>query len=249
MQIKDCYVAKIEGAVFFDPFPIGSKEHWATISEKVRPDIRTSLKDFGYRDKLDITVADNGFSYEYTVDSVSRELQVSRDRVSFDYGRFRVVDGLHKDLGKVVEVVVETLDRDWTEIGSRVNFALPAQDAAGTTVSADILKQKLLSPVQQDLTQIFADGTMVAVDLYLKGTWDKYRMVWNAYNTKEEQHIVVSFDVKTDRYKMEGDSISGFISNVFDMFLARCTPFVEQVLSCVEFAEYLDAEYLIKGER
>lgn len=250
MKFEDSYIAKLQGGVFFDPFSVTSKEHWGNLCEKVRPTVRNCLLNLGYHEKIDIKVADDGFQYEYTIDSIKRIVSVTRDGVAFDFGRFRVADGPNLDIAEVAESVIKEIQRvDWIEIGCMIHFAIPAKNAEETRIGAKVL-QHFLFRSQDDSVESVLNGTdILAVDLSIYGNLNKGRFTWNAYNKKEDQHIIVSLDMKMNRHDMKDTSVSGFVKMLFNTFIERCKPFLNELISSKEFEPYLDTEYLARGVR
>lgn len=249
MKVDETYIAKMQGGIFFDPFPAASREFWGTLSEKVRPAVRECLSRLGLHEKLDIDVVEKGFIYEYTINSLKRSISVSKDGVTFDSGRFRIADGFPRDVVAIVESIVKMIGReDWIEIGSVVYFVIPAKDAKGTTIGADMLRKFFFKDSENRLKSVFKEENMQVVDFSIKGNSEKTRLTWNVVNSKKEQNIMLSLDVKMYRHDLNNSSIANFTTMAFDMFMERCAPLIQEIISSSEFAPYLDADFLIKGE-
>jgi len=250
VKIKEIYIAKLIGAVFVDPLAsMVTEDDWGHLCEKVRPSVREALADVGIHGKLDIQIAGNGFQFEYEVEDIKRTVSVSKDQLSFDFGRFLVSQGLPGDIGKVVSRALPMIGRDdWIGVGAKVSVALPMSNAEKSSIGADAIQRNLLISASKVAHAIFDTGTLEIVDLRFKGKVGSARVDWNIYNTKE-QHLVLTQDIQRDRHEMEDDNIDTFLSNVYDAFLQKCGPLVQVLLDDSNLAEYLDIDYLRTGRR
>jgi len=249
MKMHEGRIAKMEGAVFFDPLPFAdSKEHWGKLCEQTRPAIRQALSLFGFREKLEIIVADEGFKFHYPVGDTEHSISVTKAQASFECKRLKVTGGVPPELAPVMEAAIKAVGReDWFEIGSIIYFAIPLKGAKGSTVASNVLRRFLLTSGKEIADRVFVDGEIKGLDLKLMGISGKTRVAWNVYNQQEDQHVVVSLDMKMYRHEMENDSIAGFISRLFGTFMERCAPFVQDILSSQDLASYIDNSFLSEG--
>ena len=251
MRIDETYVAQMDGGVFYDPLSsIDTRAQWVELSERIRPGIRATLADVGMYEPIDITIGDNGFIYSYKVDLVKHEISVAQKQLGFSYNRFKLRDGVPRDVAAVTEKMLELIGRqDWTEIGAIIGFALPLKAAQQTTINVDLLRQTLLHPGESVTASVFHDGQTQVVDLSINGTLGPWRVSWNAYNQRDDQHLVVTLDVKAYRHQMDASTIRVFHETVLTLFKERCGPFVESLLAAPQLVGYLDTDFLVTGRR
>jgi hypothetical protein len=251
MDLADTQVALVEGGVYYDSLTsLRSRADWAALCERTRPRIRETLEPFGVRGSLDITTAEDGFAFSYAYGDGKHEIQVSEKQIYFEYGRFRLGDGVPHDIGPLLSAVLESVQRtDWIETGAVVKYALPVQPAAKTTtVGADAVRDILLNVHADALHAAFAGGRLSITDVTLRGEVGPLRLAWNAYNVKD-QHIVVTLDARAYRADLESQELGSFHGVVLGLFRERCAPFVGAVLAHRGLHEYLDLDYLRRGTR
>jgi hypothetical protein len=249
MKLEEVYIARMVGGVFFDRLAsVSSKKEWGDLCEQVRPSVREVLSGLNIHGKMDITIAEEGFRYDYDWRGTQHTISVSQSQVAFDYARFKVCDGVPEDIPAVVEKVLEKIQRkDWIEIGSLIGLVFPAKSARESTVGMDLLMALLLVR-DRSLDAALRECSITQVDLTIRGRTQGARVVWNIYN-QEDQSTVITVDKKAYRHEMGTGGIRDFAVGLFETFMERCKSLAEEILTAQSMAPYLDIEFLTKGVR